>query len=101
VVVRDDFYLYIPTAFTPDGDGLNDLFGPVLSRIDLAEYRFWITNRNGLVVFETNEPTRKWDGSAPGSGYYEGSGVYFWQLIARPDFNLETKVYQGKVVLVR
>ncbi len=101
VTVADDFFVYIPTAFTPDGDGLNDLFAPQLSRIDIAEYRFWITNRNGRVVFETNDPKEKWNGTENNSGYYGRSDLYQWHLSAKPDFNLDERFYNGKVMVVR
>jgi gliding motility-associated-like protein len=101
VTVIDDFFVYIPTAFTPDGDGLNDLFYPRLSRIDVAEYRFWITNRNGRVVFDTNDPEEKWNGSENNSGYYGRADLYQWHLSAKPDFNLEERFYTGKVMVIR
>ncbi|MCZ4407955.1 gliding motility-associated C-terminal domain-containing protein [Cryomorphaceae bacterium 1068] len=101
VTVADDFFVYIPTAFTPDGDGLNDLFAPQLSRIDIAEYRFWITNRNGRVVFETNDPNEKWNGSENNAGYFGRSDLYQWHLSAKPDFNLEERFYNGKVMVIR
>jgi len=101
VTLADDFFLYIPNAFTPDGDGLNDLFFPQLSRIDIAEYRFWITNRDGRVVFETNDPNEKWNGSEKNSGYYGRSDLYQWHLSAKPDFNLEERFYTGKVMVIR
>jgi len=101
VTVADDFFVYIPNAFTPDGDGLNDLFFPQLSRIDIAEYRFWITNRDGRVVFETKDPAVKWNGSENNSDYYGRSDLYQWHLSAKPDFNLEERFYTGKVMLIR
>jgi len=101
VKLADDFFVYIPTAFTPDGDGLNDLFYPQLSKIDIAEYRFWITNRDGRVIFETNNPEEKWNGSENNSGYYGRSDLYQWHLSAKPDFNLEERFYTGRVTVIR
>lgn len=101
VEIADDFYMYVPNAFTPDGDGLNDLFAPVLSGIDLVEYRFWITNRRGHIVFDTTDPAEKWNGEAGDSGYYEGVDIYIWNLVAKPNFNVETKKYRGSVTLIR
>ncbi|MFT5972370.1 MAG: gliding motility-associated-like protein, partial [Cryomorphaceae bacterium] len=88
-------------AFTPDGDGLNDLFYPQLSKIDIAEYRFWITNRDGRVIFETNNPEEKWNGSENNSGYYGRSDLYQWHLSAKPDFNVEERFYTGRVTVIR
>lgn len=101
VTIADDFFVYIPTAFTPDADGLNDLFAPQLSKIDIAEYRFWITNRNGHVVFDTNNPEEKWDGTERNSGYFGRSDLYQWHLSAKPDFNLDERFYTGNVMVIR
>jgi gliding motility-associated-like protein len=102
VVIADDFYIYVPNTFTPNGDGLNDLFGPVLSFTDVVEYRFWIVNRKGRLVFETNDPNQKWNGSGiEEDDYFEGGNVYIWQMIAKPDFNVETKKYIGQVLMLR
>lgn len=101
ITIDEDFFIYVPTAFTPDGDGLNDLFFPQLSNIDVAEYRFWITNRSGQVVFETIDPLAKWDGSENNSSYFGRGDLYQWHIEARPDFNLGERFYTGMVMLIR
>lgn len=101
IEVADDFFLFIPNAFTPDGDGLNDLFGPVLSHTDLVEYSFWIANRRGQVVFETNDPLQKWDGSGSTGTHYEGNDLYVWKITVRTAFDVDRKEYNGTVVLMR
>lgn len=101
IEVADDFFLFIPNAFTPDGDGLNDLFGPVLSHTNLVEYSFWIANRRGQVVFETNDPHQKWDGSGSTGTHYEGNDVYVWKITVRAGFDVDRKEYTGTVVLMR
>jgi gliding motility-associated-like protein len=101
VSVKDDFLIFVPNAFTPDGDGLNDLFGPVLSRIDAVDYRFWITNRRGEVIFETRDPSKKWNGTENGSEFFGQTGIYEWHLRAKPDYNVETRHYHGLVTLIR
>ncbi|MEM9051822.1 MAG: gliding motility-associated C-terminal domain-containing protein [Bacteroidota bacterium] len=101
ITIEDDFYIYVPTAFTPNGDGLNDLFFPQLSQIDLVEYRFWITNRDGRVVFETRDPQGKWDGSENNSGFYGRTDLYQWHLEAKPEFSSEERFYTGSVMMIR
>lgn len=99
--IADDFFIYVPSAFTPDGDGINDLFFPVLSKIDLIDYNFRVYNRRGTIVFETNDPFEKWDGTENGSGYYGRPDLYRWELQAKPEFNVETRLYSGTVMLIR
>ncbi|MFN2430904.1 MAG: gliding motility-associated C-terminal domain-containing protein, partial [Cryomorphaceae bacterium] len=101
VVVADDFFIYAPNSFTPNGDGLNDLFGPVLSKIDLVDYRFWIVDRWGKKVFDTRDRTKKWDGSNSGDEHYGSNQVYIWHLVAKPDFNVQTRRYTGQIMLIR
>lgn len=100
VTVADDFFLYIPNAFTPDADGLNDLFGPVLSTYPV-EYKFWIANRRGQIVFETDNPNERWNGGGSSGEYYEDTEIYIWQITARPDFDIDPKTYRGSVILLR
>lgn len=99
--IRGKRFVYVPTAFTPDGDGLNDYFYPVLTHVDVVGYHFWITNIRGQVIFDSRTPGQKWDGSAGVSQYYERAGVYNWFLIITPDFNIETEYLQGSVTLIR
>jgi gliding motility-associated-like protein len=69
--------VFVPEAFTPDGDGLNDEFRPYFAFLPSA-YRMLIYNRYGFKVFETNEITTGWNGivknktKAP-----EGAYIYF------------------------
>ena len=54
-------YLYIPNAFTPDGDGLNDML--YVRGQAIRDMRWCIYNRWGKIVFESNSPLRGWDGN--------------------------------------
>ena len=56
----------LPNVFTPDGDGINDLFRPVMT-FTPAEYRLTISDRRRKVVFETSDHTESWDGTSGGS----------------------------------
>jgi gliding motility-associated-like protein len=51
-------------AFTPDGDGLNDDFGLIHSNFE--ELEFWITNRLGVIVFQSESKDDRWDGTTKG-----------------------------------
>ena len=92
---------FIPNAFTPNGDGLNDVFG-VIPRLDyINQYRISIFNRWGQMIFNTSDLNQGWDGS------YQGKpcplGVYVYRIVYQ-DFGMgtqENKVMEGTVMLVR
>lgn len=67
--------IYFPNAFTPNGDGHNDLFRPVLSGHPVF-YHFSIYNRWGQRIFDTTDPHKGWDGRI--GGHDQGTGTYVW-----------------------
>jgi hypothetical protein len=69
--VQEDL-VFIPNAFTVGG--LNPIFKPVLSYVDVSQYELGIINRWGQVVWTSNDPERGWDGII-GSGFAQ-TGVY-------------------------
>ena len=71
---------YAPTAFTPDGDGLNDVWLPVVRGV--SNYALRITNRWGELVFETNDPEEPWLGQMGNDGqHYCPNGVYLYRAV--------------------
>jgi len=69
--------IFTPNAFTPNGDGINDTFGPVNYFTDIAaDYRFMIYNRWGQKIFETTDFTRTWDGTFKNGPAPVGSYVF-------------------------
>lgn len=67
----------IPTAFTPDNDGLNDFLYP-LNAIKAENLDFKVFNRWGQLVFQSREWTKKWDGTI--NGMPQAANVYVWTL---------------------
>lgn len=68
--------LFVPTGFTPNNDGFNDLFAYRASH--MVRFEIQVFNRWGQVVFATDNPDQYWDGSLPG-GKAAPEGVYVWQ----------------------
>ena len=66
---------YIPSAFTPNNDGKNDLFRPLLVG-NIRRFEFWIYNRWGQPVFHTTDIKRGWDGTF--NGIQQNSDVFVW-----------------------
>lgn len=87
----------MPNAFSPNGDGLNDVFKIANLRYDkMTEFR--IFNRWGRQVFETNVPTQGWDGTIKGEP--APTDVYYYSIkITLPGG--EQKVLKGDVTLLR
>jgi gliding motility-associated-like protein len=89
--------IFFPNAFTPNKDGRNDLFKPVIIATPVV-YQFRIFNRWGQVIFETSDPGRGWDGNIGNSR--QDSGVYIW--ICTYQFTGRKKnVAHGTVLLLR
>ncbi|NNC84409.1 MAG: hypothetical protein HKN79_12615, partial [Flavobacteriales bacterium] len=101
IEVVGDMAVYIPNAFTPDGDGLNDLFGPEIRNADLNFYSFDIFDRAGSKVFSSNAAREKWNGKEFNSGKRSRNGVYNYIIITRDRFRRDAKVIRGSVMLIR
>ena len=90
-----NFRLYLPDAFTPNGDGLNDLYIPYAKGIVSMEYR--IFNRWGQLLFE-GDANRGWDGTYQGRTVPEG--VYVVMATVKNRFGYRV-VTRGQVSLLR
>jgi gliding motility-associated-like protein len=76
---NDVVRLTVPNAFTPNGDGLNDVFTPIISNSDQVKYyRFEVYNRWGQLIFESNKPGEGWDGKYKGK--LSQFGAYNWKV---------------------
>jgi gliding motility-associated-like protein len=89
----------IPSAFTPNSDGLNDIFRPACKKFQrLVDFR--IFNRWGRQVFYSNSFKNGWDGTL--NGEPQDLGVYFYVItVAKPGDKGENVVYKGDVTLIR
>ena len=70
--------LYVPNTFTPDGDGVNDLFGAYGA--GLVSFRLWVFDRWGEEVFSSDDIERRWDGRY--MGVMSQVGTYVWKVEA-------------------
>lgn len=88
---------YVPNVFSPNDDGVNDLFC-IISNCDLIDPAFTVFNRWGSVLFSTQDLTECWDGSLDGS--FLDPGVYIWQLEYTDD-NGGSRMLAGDVSLLK
>ncbi|HMN06013.1 MAG TPA: gliding motility-associated C-terminal domain-containing protein [Flavobacteriales bacterium] len=72
-----DPMVHVPNAFTPDGDGINDVFRPLLDGT-VRQWTFLIFNRWGERIFSSESPDDAWDGRY--KGQEAPQGVYTWHL---------------------
>jgi gliding motility-associated-like protein len=70
--------IYIPTSFTPNGDGINDEFWPVVSNVTSFEIRVY--DRWGRTVFHSNSADSPWLGNSSEGDYYVPNGLYNFRL---------------------
>jgi len=91
-------YIAVPSAFTPNGDGMNDYLYPLNAyKADHLEFRVY--NRYGQLVFTGRDWLQKWDGTI--NGHPEPAGTYVWML-QYTDRDTGRKVFQkGTAVLIR
>ncbi|MBK8498115.1 MAG: gliding motility-associated C-terminal domain-containing protein [Flavobacteriales bacterium] len=99
VLVDDDLTIYVPNAFTPNGDDDNDSFRPSVIGVEKDWYRFMIFDRWGLLVFSTTDPYEAWNGGFGNAGEVLPDGVYVWTLKAKDQFTPEKADLIGTVTL--
>ncbi|MEP7376419.1 MAG: gliding motility-associated C-terminal domain-containing protein [Chitinophagaceae bacterium] len=88
---------YIPNAFTPDNNGLNDFFKPIIPGT-VEEYQFTIYNRWGQLIFTTKDLSKGWDGNFGGA--VQATNVFAWICTYRLHGQAGKKE-TGKVVLIK
>lgn len=98
IKVVNNCFIAVPSAFTPNGDGLNDYLYP-LNAYKARELDFSVFNRFGQRIFATKDWTNKWDGTFKGQGV--DPGTYVW-ILRYTNTDTNQKVEQkGTVILIR
>lgn len=67
----DNVYIYLPNAFTPDGDGLNDVY--YIENLAGLEFTWTVFDRWGTMIYQTSDPDGYWDGTFRGRLVSEGA----------------------------
>lgn len=96
IEVETDFYMYIPTAFTPNRDGLNECFS--VQGVGFDGFEIQIFDRWGNRVYQSTDVNECWDGKMNGKDLPVGS--YSWNILVRLPFD-EVAQKNGTVNIVR
>jgi len=98
IEVIGTYTVYVPNAFTPDGNGLNNSFKPVMQNIVPDNYEFLIFDRWGEVIFSTDDIEGEWDGRFKGD--IARDGVYIWKIMVTDNIGIEHELV-GHVTLLK
>lgn len=100
-ILFDDCYnLYIPNAFTPNGDGINDEFKPQTDQ-PIVDYAMVIYNRWGRAVFKTNDINVGWDGTRNGGALPQDVYIYRISYVSGLDERRRRRIETGNVTLIK
>ncbi len=80
IVVEPEFHIYIPDAFTPDGNGINDMFVCKGMGIDVTRFEMMIFDRWGELIFKTTDFYQGWDGTVKGKKNKATQDVYVYKI---------------------
>ncbi|MBZ0207590.1 MAG: PKD domain-containing protein [Flavobacteriales bacterium] len=99
-IVRIDgvFSVYVPNAFTPNADGSNDVFLPMVRDDADRDYDLRVFDRWGSEVFHSDEPANGWDGRVNGAPPV--TGVYVWKLRVRNGVDRLMRQYVGHITVL-
>jgi gliding motility-associated-like protein len=97
VEIMPVFTLYIPNAFTPDGNNTNDYF--TAKGDEITEFKMMIFDRWGEMIFQTNDIQTGWDGTANNGSKVAEDGVYVYKITVK-DYEYKSHAYVGHVTLL-
>jgi len=98
IKVLNSCFIAVPTAFTPNGDGLNDFLYPI-NALKADNLEFKIFNRWGQLMFSTKDWQRKWDGRS--NGVDQAAGGYVWYLSFTHHDTGKKVFMKGNTILIR
>ena len=100
-VIEEEVY-YMPNSFTPNGDGINQVFKPEFSTgVSLEDFSLYIYNRWGEIVFESHDINRGWDGTYGVGGDVLQSGLYIWTMVIKAKTSDKVTQVSGQVNLLK
>ncbi len=98
VDIAPDFVFYIPNAFTPNSDGVNDGFTG--TGVGIEKYEMWIYNRWGTMIYYTDDINKPWTGKIQGKSEEAQQDIYTWKVELKDVFSKKHN-YVGHVTLLK
>jgi gliding motility-associated-like protein len=89
IVIQEEYWIYVPNAFTPDGNRFNNTFEA--STINISKLEIWIFNRWGEVVFRSDKVDFSWDGTY--NGMICPDGTYTYKIAYKSRSGIEDTIY--------
>ena len=100
ITFNDEVSIYAPNSFTPDEDGLNEIWLPIISSgINPSSYQLRIFNRWGQEFFSSNNILQGWDGTYLGDKVQDGT--YSFQIVYSKSGQTKKNVIVGHINLIR
>ena len=96
--VLEEYFSYSPNAFSPNGDGVNDTFQPILTDIDFNTYELNVFNRWGDIIFKTDDYMKSWDGTFNGEPMI--GGVYTFKINYKTRRGIDQNEI-GQIILIK
>ena len=101
ITVIENYTLFVPNSFSPDGNEYNNLFKVSGYGIDPSTFLLEIYNRWGELIFVSKNPEIGWDGSYGKTGEMSPNGTYTYKLNYKLKNQEQSKVISGHVNLMR
>ena len=80
ICIDPDVSIYVPNTFTPNEDGVNEVFLPVTTGINPDKYEFWVFDRWGNLIFYTDDLNEGWNGRVQGHDKLCQIDTYVWKV---------------------
>ncbi|MBL7891538.1 MAG: gliding motility-associated C-terminal domain-containing protein [Bacteroidia bacterium] len=101
VEIKPAFSFYVPNAFTPDKDGINELWTPKGYNIDETTYKLMVFDRWGNLIWQTRTWGEAWDGKANNGDEVAQIDVYVWKVMFKDKVEKNDHQFIGNVTLLK
>lgn len=97
--IIQDIIFYAPNTFTPDGDEHNQSWEIYVDGLDIYHFELYIFNRWGEMIWESHDPSAKWDGTY--NGEIVPNGMYIWKASGKDEINDGKYEFNGYINVIR
>ncbi len=101
LVIREELLWFIPNSFSPNNDGINEIWRPIAQVADFRDYRVSIFDRWGREVFSTTNYEQGWNGGVKGSDYFVEAGIYTYLIKVSSSTTEDKFEFTGFITVLR